>query len=169
MARILPVLTAVALLFSAAGSVFAQALPDSVRPGLKVEIVDEAGASVEGRLQEVSSQSVRVSTRRGITDVPIDSIVRITRPDGIKNGALIGLAVGIGLGTLSASTYAEGDALILLSQTLGNGLVCAGIGALLDASVDSRRTLYQRGPRRQTHLTPLIGPRAGGFAASISW
>ena len=169
MTATVPALALVVLLVSTQAPVFAQALPDSVRPGLKVEIVDEAGASVEGHVQEISNQSVRLSTRRGITDVPVESIVRIARPDGIKNGALIGLAVGVGLGILSASTYGEGDAAILLSQTLGNGLVCAGIGALLDASVDSRRTLYQRGPRRLTHVTPLIGPRAGGVAASISW
>jgi hypothetical protein len=159
----------VALLTSAAGPVYAQALPDSVRSGLKVEIVDEAGASVEGHVRDVSSQFVRLATRRGITDVPVDSIVRIARPDGIKNGALIGLAVGAGLGILSASTYAEGDGAVLLNQTLGNGLVCAGIGALLDASIDNRRTLYQRGARRQTRVAPLIGRGTGGVTASISW
>jgi hypothetical protein len=169
MAAAVSPLAAIALLLTGPGSLFAQTLPDSVRPGVKVEIVDEAGGSVEGRLQEVSAQGVRLSTRRGITDVPVETIVRIARPDGIKNGALIGLAVGVGLGIVGASNYAEGDTAVLVSQTLGNGLVCAGIGALLDAAVDTRRTLYQRGPRRQTRVMPLIGPGAGGLAASITW
>ena len=162
-------LAVIALLLAGPGSLFAQTLPDSVRPGVRVEIVDEAGGTIEGRLQEVSAQAVRLSTRRGITDVPVETIVRIARPDGIKNGALIGLAVGVGLGIVSASTYAESDIAILLTQTLGNGVVCAGIGALLDAGVDTRRTLYQRGPRRQARVTPFVGRGAGGLAASITW
>ena len=145
------------------------ALPATVRPGLIVQVVDDTGAGVEGRVREVSSQAVRLDTRRGIMDVPVDSIVRIARPDGIKNGALIGLAIGVGLGLFSASTFAEGNAGLMLTQTLGNGVVCAGIGAILDASVDTRRTLYQRGPHRQGRVTPLIGMGTGGIAASIAW
>jgi hypothetical protein len=145
------------------------ALPASVRPGQVVQVVDDAGAGIEGRVQQVSDQAIRLATRRGITDVPVGSIVRIVRPDGIRNGALIGLAVGVGLGVFSASTFADGDAALMLTQTLGNGVVCAGIGALLDAAVDSRRTLYQRGPRRQSRVTPLIGRGSAGVATSIRW
>lgn len=169
MAATVPALAVIALLFAVPGPLFAQALPDSVRPGVKVEIVDESGGSVEGRLDEVSAQTVRLSSRRGITDVPVDTIVRITRPDTVKNGALIGLAVGLALGIGSASAYAEGDGAFIISQTLGNGLVCAGIGALLDAAVDTRRTLYQRGPRHETRVTPFVGRGGGGLAAAITW
>ena len=58
---------------------------------------------------------------------------------------------------------------MLVSRTLGNGLICAGIGALIDGAQDHRRTLYERGPRPQARLHPIIGRHVRGVAATVEW
>ena len=58
---------------------------------------------------------------------------------------------------------------VLVSRTLGNGLICAGIGALIDAAQDHRRTLYERVPRPQARLHPVIGRHVRGVAATVEW
>jgi hypothetical protein len=58
---------------------------------------------------------------------------------------------------------------ILVTRTLGNGLICAGIGALIDAAVDSRKTLYERGGRTATRITPAIGRGVRSIAVSLEW
>jgi hypothetical protein len=168
MSATIPALTLVALLFSPSAPAAEQAIPATVRSGLKVAVVDERGASVEGRVQEVSDRFVRLTVRGNSRDIPVEEIVRIERPDTVKNGALIGLGIGMGTGLIATAADPHGGA-VLVSRVLGNGLVCAGIGALIDAAQDHRRTLYERGPRPQARVRPVIGRQVRGVAATLEW
>ena len=151
----------------AAAGATAQSVPDSVRTGLKVLVVDNRGVQIEGRVQDVTDQAVRLKVRGGSTDIPIDRIVRIERPDTVKNGALTGLTIGLVMGLMGTVTDPQGGAL-LASRTLGNGVVCAGIGALIDAVIDGRRTLYERGTM-QTRIAPSVGRGVRAVAVSVSF
>ena len=133
-----------------------------------MSVVDDRGSSVEGRIQEVSDRFVRLAVRGGSRDIPIEQIIRIERPDTVKNGALIGLAVGVGTGLIATFSDPQGGG-VLVSRTLGNGVICAGIGALIDGAQDRRRTLYERGPRPQVRLRPVIGRHVRGVATAIAW
>ena len=168
MSATIPALTLMAFLSASAAPAAAQTVPATVRSGLKVSVVDNRGTSVEGRVQEVSDRFVRLTVRGGRRDIPIEDIVRIERPDTVKNGALIGLAVGAGTGLMATVSDPQGGG-VLVSRTLGNGVICAGIGALLDAASDHRRTLYERGPRPQARLRPFIGRHVRGVAATVEW
>jgi hypothetical protein len=168
MSATIPALSLLALLSSPPAPAAAQTIPATVRSGLKVAVVDERGASVEGRVQEVSDRSVRLIVRGTSRDIPVGDIVRIERPDTVKNGALIGLGVGAGMGLFGALVD-PGDASVFLWRTAVNGVLCAGLGALIDAGTDSRRTLYERGPRTQARLRPVIGRHVRGVAATIDW
>ena len=168
MSATIPALTLVALLFSPSAPAAEQAIPATVRSGLKVAVVDERGASVEGRVQDVSDRVVRLSVRGNSRDIPIEEIVRIERPDTVKNGALTGLGIGMGTGLIATLSDPMGGG-ILVSRVLGNGLVCAGIGALIDAAQDRRRTLYERGPRLQARLRPVVGRHVRGGAVTVEW
>jgi hypothetical protein len=168
MSATIPALSLLALLCSSSLAAAEQAIPATVRSGLKVAVIDERGASVEGRVQEVSDRFVRLTVRGNSRDIPSEDIVRIERPDTVKNGALIGLGVGMGTGLIATVSDPQGGAL-LVSRVLGNGLVCAGIGALIDAAQDHRRTLYERGPRPVARLRPFIGRQVRGVAATIEW
>ena len=168
MSATIPALTLLALLSSSPSPAAEQAIPAAVRSGLKVTVVDERGASVEGRVQEVSDRFVRLTVRGRSRDIAIEEIVRIERPDTVKNGALIGLGIGLGAGLIATAFDPQGGA-VMVSRVLGNGVVCAGIGALIDAAQDHRRTLYERGPRLQARLRPVIGRHVRGVAAILEW
>jgi hypothetical protein len=168
MSATIPALTLLGLLSSSPVPAAEQAIPATVRSGLKVAVVDERGASVEGRVQEVSGRFVRLTVRGNSRDIPVAEIVRIERPDTVKNGALIGLGIGIGTGLIATLSDPRGGA-VLVSRVLGNGLVCAGIGALIDAAQDHRRTLYERGPRPQARVQPVIGRQLRAVAVSLEW
>ena len=148
------------------------AIHDTVTTGVKVTVTDDRGVMMDGRVEGVSDQALRLAGKGGSKDIPIAEIVRIERPDGVKNGALTGLGVGVGFGTAAAVTAVSGGyrgAGFAIGTVLANGLVCAGIGALIDAAIDGRRTLYQRGTRAETHVAPLIDRRLRGLAVSINW
>ena len=164
----LPVLSLLTLLSSSSATAAEQTVPATVKSGLKVSVVDDRGSGVEGRIQEVSDRVVRLSVRGGSRDIPIEQIVRIERPDTVKNGALIGLTVGVGSGLMATISDPLGG-WVLVSRTLGNGLICAGIGALIDGAQDHRRTLYERGPRPQARLHPIIGRHVRGVGATMAW
>ena len=168
MSATIPLLTLLAFLSSSSAIAAGQTIPATVKSGLKVSVVDDRGSSVEGRIQEVSDQSVRLAVRGGSRDMAIENIVRIERPDTVKNGALIGFAVGMGTGLVATLSDPQGGG-VLVSRTLGNGVICAGIGALIDAAQDHRRTLYERGPRPQAGLRPIIGRHVRGVAATVEW
>ena len=168
MSATMPLLSLLALLSSSSAIAAEQAIPATVKSGLKVSVVDDRGSSVEGRVQEVSDRFVRLSVRGASRDIPIEDIIRIERPDTVKNGALIGLAIGMGTGLMATASDPQGGA-VLVWRTLGNGVVCAGIGALIDGAQDHRRTLYERGPRPQARLRPVIGRHVRGVAATVEW
>jgi len=167
MSALIPALGVFTLLFSSSGAQ-APAIPATVKPGLKVSVMDQRGASVEGRVQEVSDRFVRLSVKGRVRDIPVEEVVRIERPDTVKNGAWVGFGVGVSSGLVAIAFDPHGGA-VAVSRTLGNGVVCAGIGALIDAAIDSRRTLYQRGPGPQTRVHPVIGRHVRGVAATVAW
>ena len=168
MSATIPVLSLLAFLSSSSATAAEQTIPATVKSGLKVSVVDDRGANVEGRIQEVSDRFVRLAVRGGSREISIENIVRIERPDTVKNGALIGFAFGAGMGVMATFSDPQGGG-VLVSRTLGNGVICAGIGALIDAAQDHRRTLYERGPRPQARLHPIIGRHVRGVAAAIAW
>ena len=168
MSATIPALTLLAFLSSSAAPAAAQAIPATVRSGLKVSVVDDRGTSVEGRVQDVSDRFVRLAVRGASRDIPIEDIVRIERPDTVKNGALVGLGIGVTMGLIGTVADPQGG-VVFVWRTVGNSVICAGIGALIDGAQDHRRTLYERGPRPHARLRPFIGRHVRGVAATVEW
>ena len=141
-----------------------------VKPGLTVSVVDEDGRKIEGRVAVVSEQALRLSRRGGSEEIPFDRIVRIDRPDSLKNGALVGLSVGLALGISGAAVQARGsEAKWVFASLLSNGVACTLLGTGIDALVDSRRTLYERGRRTHARVSPIVGQGVRGAALSVTW
>ena len=82
---------------------------DVVTTGMKVSVVDDDGRRIEGRVLERSQESLRLSLNGSSQGIPIDRIVRIDKPDGLKNGALAGLGVGLAIGTFGAVLSSSGN------------------------------------------------------------
>jgi hypothetical protein len=153
-------------------SASAQTIQSSVKNGLRVTVVDDQGREIDGRIEKVSDTSLLVRVKKDRQEIPFDSIVRIERPDGLKNGALTGLFVGIGLGLLGGFADDQGSGRqpgFAFISALGNGVICGSLGTAIDAMFNHRRTLYQRGGVSQTRVTPILGPHAAGAALSLTW
>jgi hypothetical protein len=149
----------------------AQPIQSAVKNGLRVTVVDDQGREIDGRIEKVSDTSLLVRVKKDRQEIPFDSIVRIERPDGLKNGALTGLFVGIGLGLLGGFADDQGTGRqpgFAFISALGNGVICGSLGTAIDAMFNHRRTLYQRGGVSQTRVTPIIGPHAAGAALSMT-
>ncbi len=168
MSATIPALSLLAFLLPSSATAAEQAIPATVKAGLKVAVVDDVGGSVEGRVQEVSDRFVRLAARGGIRDIPVEQIVRIEQPDTVKNGALIGLGIGVTMGLIGTVVDPQGGG-VFVWRTVVNGVICAGLGALIDGGTDRRRTLYERGPRPQARLHPVIGRHVRGVAATVEW
>jgi hypothetical protein len=150
----------------------AQEIPNSVRVGQRVSIVDTSGAVIEGRVEGISQQGLRISAHGATTEIAVGRILRIDQQDGLKNGALIGLAVGLGLGTLGGAMDDQGRgrrATFVPVAMLGNGLISTALGALIDALVDNRRTLYQRPRGPDVSVTPTVQGDMKAISLSLSW
>ena len=154
---------------------FAQAgdgqIKAAAKAGERVSVVDDAGRKVEGRVEAWSEEAVRLSIRGASQEIPIDRIVRIDKPDSLKNGALTGLGVGLGLGFLGAAlTQGENAAPgWAVWSVVSNGVACTLLGVGIDAIFNNRRTLYERGWRPQARLSPVVGRGVRGAAVSLTW
>jgi hypothetical protein len=147
-------------------------IPDVVKKGLTVSIVDEEGRQIDGRVEGISEETIRVSLRKGSEEVPLDRIVRIDRPDSLRNGAFIGLGLGL---TTSAvlvgfATQAENvQWTAVVASSVSNIVAYTLLGTGIDAIFNNRRTLYERGRRPQARLSPVVGRGARGAAVSWTW
>ena len=100
----------------------------------------------------------------------LDRIVRIDKPDSLKNGALIGLGVGVSLGVFGSAMQAPDiEAKWVLASIASNGVACTLLGTGIDALVDSRRTLYQRSGGVRGRVSPIVGRGVRGAAMTLSW
>jgi RNase P/RNase MRP subunit p29 len=155
---------------SSAQSLQPKAPFEHVTPGLSVSVVDDAGRRVEGRVVDVTDETVRVSVRKAIEHIPIDRVVRIEKADSLRNGALSGLVAGVGFGLMVSLSGSDLHGRWVASAVISNGLIWSAFGAGIDALVDSRRTLYQRSPGGlQSRVTPIVGPGVRGAAMRVSW
>ena len=136
------------------------------------------GARVRGRVMSLDPTSL-VLVEDGVpTTIPYKSIVRIEKSTHrLRNGALIGLASGAGLGAWAAAAYcAEGYCTSgeVIGVTLFYGGLGAaagvGIGAIVNAAKKNGDVLYDA--RRSTttmSIAPILSPTSKGAAFSMTW
>jgi hypothetical protein len=153
-----------------AGQTVGDRLPSHVAPGLTVSVVEDDGRKIEGRVREISERGLILSRDGTSEEIRLDRIVRIDKPDSRKNGALAGLGVGLALGAFSALAQPEGSQPEwVFAAIVSNGVACTLLGTGIDALVDTRRTLYERGRRPQARVAPVVGRGTRGAALSIRW
>ncbi len=97
--------------------------------------------------------------------------MRIEKPDGLKNGALIGLGVGLGFGVVGATLmHGEGaESGQVAAAIVSNALAWTLLGTGIDAVFNNRRTLYERGRHLQTRVAPVVGAGVRGAAVAVTW
>jgi hypothetical protein len=154
-----------------AGAQTAASLRDKLQTGHTISIIDEDGRKVQGRVVDVSDQAIRVSVHRAIERIPIESVVRIEKPDSLKNGAYAGLFIGATFGLVGglANSGRTSDRNLVVASIAGNAVAWTAFGVGIDAMVNTRRTLYQRSGKVERRAAPLVGAGVRGAALSIAW
>jgi hypothetical protein len=158
------------------------ALAERIRVGRRIWVTDGAGREVEGRLERISSDGLVLKKERLEIFTAADiRRVRAREHDSLKNGALIGLGIGGGLGTawcIGAIADDSGD--IDARVECAEGFtVFPALGALIGLAVDAvipgrMRVVYEallpRGaPGRILTAVPLFSSRAKGLAVSLAF
>ena len=123
-----------------AGAAAAQESPPRGVARVFVQLAD-SGEEITGHLLDLSPAGATLLVDGMRREVPIASVLRVqTRGDSLWNGALIGAAVGAVTFALVAAEYGD--------EAVAGGLASmagwASIGALVDAVIPGRTTIYRK-------------------------
>lgn len=132
------------------------AVKERVPVGSDVYVTDSTGATIKGRLDELTASTMRIRVRAEIRSVATSDILRIQwqQPDSLLSGVLI----GAGIGAIPGPYWLAVDP----NECHGMcpeeyALVAAGavIGGLIDHHIKRKVTVYERRPvgTRTTSLT----------------
>lgn len=158
------------------------ALASHIRVGQRIWVTDATGREVGGRLERLSSDGL-VLRADGLETFVAPEVrrVRARQRDSLKNGTLVGMGIGAGLGTawcIGAIADDSGD--IDARVECAEGFtVFPGLGALIGLAVDALmpgrvRVVYQA-PLPQTSsgaslmVVPLVTSRVKGLAVSFAF
>ena len=166
----------VAFVFFVATSAQAQELAGTfeqlrvlVKAGDTVTVTDTAGRPVRGKLINLSSSSLSLNVSGTNREFQRADVNQITKrgSDSLKNGALIGMAVGGSLAAVGVALMAAGgeaDAGLMAGAALIYSGIGAGIGVGVDALIEGQRVIYANpgSPAARLSVVPVLrGPRKG--------
>ena len=146
-----------------------------VKPGDTLTIVDDAGQRVRGKVTSLSNSVLDLTvsgTARQFRSTDVTTIEK-RGSDSLKNGALIGLAVGGGIGGAAIAAFAATDdgsvGPFLVLGFLMYGGIGAGIGTGFDALIEGNRVIYARSGSAGARLTiaPIVSRDRKGARVSL--
>jgi hypothetical protein len=113
--------------------------------GDKITVIDSSGRNFKGIVEKIAPDALDLKVEGKIQSFNENNLRRITRrkQDSALNGTLIGAAVGFGATlpiALGFSGYDEKGAAVAAAGIWG--LIGAGIGALVDVSVQENQMVY---------------------------
>lgn len=147
-------------------------LPVLVQPGETLTVTNDSGERVRGKLSQLSPSSLVLDVLGTQREFQSTDVNTIEKPDSLKNGALIGMAVGagiLGIGIAGSAGSSEADAGLFVGGAVVYAAIGAAIGTGIDALVDGRRLIYARPTSPTTRLTfaPLLGGARKGVLVSL--
>jgi hypothetical protein len=146
-----------------------------VNPGDTLTVIDEAGQRVRGKVVSLSNSVLNLTvsgTPRQFLSTDVNTIEK-RGADSLKNGALIGLAVGGGLGAAAiAALTATSDGNVGPLVAAGFLMYCgigAGIGTGFDALIEGDRVIYarSRSARATFTIAPIVSRERKGARLSL--
>ena len=156
--------------------------PPSSWPGLApsggvstVYVVDDTGVETTGRLLRLNADSIVLLVDGAERQFDAARVRRIQRRgDSLRNGAIVGAIVGVGLGLLAGGIAdcgrddpGGGCPGTRVAAVLVSTGVYAAVGAGIDALIQGRTTLYQA-PASPPVAGRRPGARASGRAAVLN-
>jgi hypothetical protein len=173
---------AVLILFATAPAVALGQTTSERWPGLAssalqtVYVLDRSGIETTGKLLGLSPDSLVILVADAERRFDVADVARIQKRDSLKNGTLIGAAVGVAMGLIAAG----------ISDCPGNhpGGACpgfraaaavastgfyTGLGAGVDALIRGRTTLYEAPPQSPMRSAPGGGTARAVLGVAVSW
>ena len=141
-----------------------------------VYVLDRSGIETTGKLLGLSPDSLVLLVAGAERRFDRADVVRIQKRDSLKNGTLIGAAIGVVMGLASAGISdcpgprpggacpGARAALALVSTGM-----YAGIGAGVDALIRGRTTLYQVPPPSPSPSALGRAPAGAVLSVGVSW
>lgn len=125
----------------------------TLAPGDRVVVtVTDDQQTIRGRISEVTPDSLVLDDNSARVRLPLGAVHQVDRVgDSLWNGTAIGAALGGGSAivamarTCSNTSCADTSANLDPRLTLLGAVAGAGIGALIDAAIDGRKTVYRAG------------------------
>ena len=140
---------------------------EGIGRGDEVYVTDAAGRRILGRILEVSAAALEVTAGDDVWTWAGDEVRKVERRDPLKNGILIGAAVGAAYVGISCVATPEECAFAVYYFALpavgGGGFV----GAVIDAS--KPETVYLAPGAARLTLSPILSTGRVGAAASVAW
>jgi hypothetical protein len=141
--------------------------------------ITAGGARVRGRVSSLSDTGLVLISRGAPTTIPYSGIVKVEKTTHrVRNGALLGLGAGAGLGLLTGAAQCSGcgseTSAYAVEFMIVFGGMGAGLGALtggiLNGAMKHSDVLYDSSRSKPTiALAPIISPTRKGVAFSMSW
>lgn len=126
-----------------------------------VFVLDEAGVETRGQLLRLDPDAIVVLVNGSERRFDTARVARVSkRGDSLKNGALIGLAVGIAEAVVAVATIkctGSCDRGLQAAWLTVNTGVYAAVGTAIDAAIQGRTVLY-RAPAPQPAVQSRGGP-----------
>ena len=150
-------------------------LGQKVKPGQTLVMKDSAGQSISGKLVSISGSEIVILRTRALRRdqeerFQAGSITRISRPDTMLEGALIGLGVGLaGAGAIASTNewnpdYGAEGAFMVYGALLGG--VGAGVGMAIDSAF--KTTIYDASKTKaRVNIAPMVRGGRKGVLATV--
>ena len=167
-----------------AALVSAQAVPSSFRdlqflvaPGDRVTVVDATGAQTKGRISELDGSVLSISAGDGERRFRQDDVmvVRQRKQDSVRNGMIIGAAIGAGFGAIAELSSCGGpDDYCSYTgvATVGSAIWGTLVGMAADILHTTPRDVFRRGPDpspKSLTVGPLVARRGAGAQVALRW
>jgi hypothetical protein len=137
-----------------------------VKPGTRVLVMNAGGDPTAGKVVDVSGDSLTLRSEDGTTTTIANAAATWhLRSDSLKNGILIGAALGA---AIAVANYKDGAG----AGAITGVPIWALIGALTDRAIRHQRlTMNEPAGHASANVTvsPWLAKRSGGFAVAVGF
>jgi hypothetical protein len=146
--------------------------------GESVQVIDSSGASIKGKVAEITSNSLTLTVNGTprVLNQPLIKEIRYRPKDSLWNGTLIGIIAGAGVGwTLVATTCGDDTecafyaGLAFIPVSIGGG---AAAGAITDARIRRTEIIFKNtaiAHRDRLTVSPILKKSEKGIRFAFSF
>lgn len=133
-----------------------------------IYITDIKGRRLKGHVRSVSSAALEVTDGRTSWSFAETELLNVERQDPLRNGALTGIAVGVGVAVAACTLGGSGECAY---SNILYGYPAIAFGGFLGTMIDAvlHRTVVDLSGRSSMKLAPVISDRGIGARVAAVW